>query len=357
MFEIISADIPVQLLTNDNLKASHLLIYGFLFRNRDENNRCYVTNQQLANLFNYELRKVIRILNTLKEEKLIIRDQSKRKEILINLDIVSNMTVSTVPNLSLNTVKNVSKESVLMSKMSTNTVKSDIKNKDVIHIDINNNSININKKGLGDVSTSQLYRENSICKDPFEENFENSEQFTLTPLSAAKPVKRSKTFSAPVEEEVAAFMLTYAKKNVEKYRELFLVDTKREATEFIEFYESKGWYVGKNKMKNWQLAASRWLRTTADAIKAGRKAGRDLSDAEYAAYYNPEMCDTEQQLSGFETALDVDAAVSDLTNDFSKMRGFGVELSDLHGETLEEFKARQAREEAEFWAKEKAKNE
>lgn len=30
--------------------------------------------------------------------------------------------------------------------------------------------------------------------------------------------------------------------------------------DFWEFYESKGWFIGKNKMKSWQLALNRWER-------------------------------------------------------------------------------------------------
>jgi hypothetical protein len=30
--------------------------------------------------------------------------------------------------------------------------------------------------------------------------------------------------------------------------------------QFVDFYESKNWYVGKNKMKNWKAAARNWVR-------------------------------------------------------------------------------------------------
>lgn len=34
-----------------------------------------------------------------------------------------------------------------------------------------------------------------------------------------------------------------------------------DAEKFINFYESKGWYVGKNKMKNWHAAIATWEKT------------------------------------------------------------------------------------------------
>jgi predicted phage replisome organizer len=33
-----------------------------------------------------------------------------------------------------------------------------------------------------------------------------------------------------------------------------------DAQRFIDFYESKGWYVGKNKMKNWEAAIRTWAK-------------------------------------------------------------------------------------------------
>jgi hypothetical protein len=32
-----------------------------------------------------------------------------------------------------------------------------------------------------------------------------------------------------------------------------------EANSFVDYYESKGWLVGKSPMRNWQAAARRWV--------------------------------------------------------------------------------------------------
>lgn len=37
--------------------------------------------------------------------------------------------------------------------------------------------------------------------------------------------------------------------------------------DFIDFYESKGWLVGKNKMKDWKAAARRWARSNGKATE------------------------------------------------------------------------------------------
>lgn len=54
-------------------------------------------------------------------------------------------------------------------------------------------------------------------------------------------------FTPPTQEEVFLFMQEkgYPYQN--------------EAMKFVNFYGSKGWMVGKNKMKNWKLAVNNWL--------------------------------------------------------------------------------------------------
>lgn len=54
-------------------------------------------------------------------------------------------------------------------------------------------------------------------------------------------------FTPPTHEEVFLFMQEkgYPYQN--------------EAMKFVNFYGSKGWMVGKNKMKNWKLAVNNWL--------------------------------------------------------------------------------------------------
>lgn len=54
-------------------------------------------------------------------------------------------------------------------------------------------------------------------------------------------------FTAPTEEEVENF-----------FKEKGVMFPAEHAKKFYYFYGSKNWMVGKNKMKNWQLAASRW---------------------------------------------------------------------------------------------------
>lgn len=68
---------------------------------------------------------------------------------------------------------------------------------------------------------------------------------TNTPLSDdSKGDKRAKRFVPPTLEEVRAYV-------AERHSP---VDPQR----FIDFYASKGWMVGKNRMKDWKAAVRTW---------------------------------------------------------------------------------------------------
>lgn len=61
-----------------------------------------------------------------------------------------------------------------------------------------------------------------------------------------KSISRTSRFTPPTEFEVRA----YCKEK----------DYSVDATRFIDFYASKGWMVGKNKMKDWKAAVRNWER-------------------------------------------------------------------------------------------------
>ena len=51
-----------------------------------------------------------------------------------------------------------------------------------------------------------------------------------------------------------------------------------DADRFINFYESKGWMVGKNKMKSWKAAASNWAKPSQDDNQQNRPVMKELSN-------------------------------------------------------------------------------
>lgn len=67
------------------------------------------------------------------------------------------------------------------------------------------------------------------------------------PNSVPKTYPKSSRFTPPTQEEV----FDYMKEKDFPYS--------KEAETFINFYECKGWLVGKTKMKNWKAAVSNWI--------------------------------------------------------------------------------------------------
>tara|TARA_R110002126_G_scaffold275772_1_gene421188 strand:+ start:1148 stop:1618 length:471 start_codon:yes stop_codon:yes gene_type:complete len=70
----------------------------------------------------------------------------------------------------------------------------------------------------------------------------------VTDLTIDKPKPKSKRFVPPAFQEVDAYMIERG------------VNDNAEAKSFCDFYESKGWVVGKAKMKCWKAAVRNWLK-------------------------------------------------------------------------------------------------
>ena len=77
--------------------------------------------------------------------------------------------------------------------------------------------------------------------------------------------KKTKNFKPPTIEEVKAYC-TERKNNVDAER-------------FIDFYEAKGWMLGKNKMKDWKAAVRTWERNDSNG-----QATRDSIKTRYGNY-------------------------------------------------------------------------
>jgi hypothetical protein len=63
-------------------------------------------------------------------------------------------------------------------------------------------------------------------------------------------VNKTKIFIEPTPEEIEKHFLEKSPQGL---------DYKNEADKFLNFYASKGWMVGRNKMKSWQAAANSWI--------------------------------------------------------------------------------------------------
>jgi hypothetical protein len=97
-----------------------------------------------------------------------------------------------------------------------------------------------------------LYRYLKIIKGGYLKNFkegylknfkDNNTSINNTSINKKENIKR-KVFQKPTLEEVQEYC-------IERNNNI-------DANNFIDFYESKDWYVGKNKMKDWKACIRTW---------------------------------------------------------------------------------------------------
>lgn len=105
-----------------------------------------------------------------------------------------------------------------------------------------------------------------------------------------KPAPTSSNFVKPSVLELETF---FSKKNLEKKLEWPPAKIQEKAEKFFNFYESKGWMIGKNKMRDWQAAVcGQWLKDkfsnygTNQAKPAGAKAGtvKNFDNVDYSKF-------------------------------------------------------------------------
>lgn len=85
---------------------------------------------------------------------------------------------------------------------------------------------------------------------------------------------RSSRFTPPAFEEVEAYC-SERRNGVDPQR-------------FIDFYETKGWMVGKNKMKDWKAAVRTWEQRNAPSqqpVETARPLQRWVSTGEFEGYW------------------------------------------------------------------------
>ncbi len=91
----------------------------------------------------------------------------------------------------------------------------------------------------------------------------------ITPVAKA-PVEQKKRFIAPLATEVYDYMIE---------KQLTIEEANEQSDRFHDFYGSKGWMVGKNKMKNWKMAVNNWVRSNKPVNNSSQP---DLSSTDWA---------------------------------------------------------------------------
>ena len=102
---------------------------------------------------------------------------------------------------------------------------------------ISSGNANCKPNSKANVSEADKIREEEIRKDKIREDIEDAEDINV-------PSKPSKRFTPPTVDEVRAYCME--RQNG--------IDPQR----FVNHYQSNGWMVGRNKMKDWKAAVRTW---------------------------------------------------------------------------------------------------
>ena len=105
-------------------------------------------------------------------------------------------------------------------------------------------------------------------------------------FGCSKPKKDPKGFIKPTINEISLFCFE-RKNNID-------------AEVFYNFYESNGWLVGKNKMKNWKSAIITWEKNSINKEKTsnnGKPTYRNILQTAFNDSQQAEFGNTERELS------------------------------------------------------------
>ena len=117
--------------------------------------------------------------------------------------------------------------------------------------------VNIYKQGSKEILTRVITLVNNPCKEKLIDNTNiNINNINLTDSN------KKERFKKPTLDDVKNYCIL-RKNNID-------------AEAFIDFYESKNWYVGKNKMKDWKACIRTWERRDKDKPKSMSKIHQHL---------------------------------------------------------------------------------
>lgn len=213
------AIIPANVRYDKDLTPNAKLLYGEITALCNEHGYCWASNNYFSELYGVSKATISALINSLVKLNYLRSEtiyktgtkQVDKRLLFINYPIQNN----------LNTCSN-NHEYPIQNILNT-PIQKNLKD-NITYINNTSNNTFINKS--------------------IDENSENS-NFDLNQNSERKKVAPKKeSFKIPSVEEIRAYC-------VERSNNI-------DAQKFFDFYQSKGWYVGKNKMKDWKAAVRTW---------------------------------------------------------------------------------------------------
>ena len=144
----------------------------------------------------------------------------------------------------------------------------------------------ISKSRTNAANVSNRYSDSKPTNEPTEDATNDAAEGSTKPLpdrerdrevdkEGAKEKREAARFRAPSPAEVSEYAQQYA---ATKNLDLRAIDFDPEY--FCDYYESNGWHVGKQPMKDWKATVRRWLRTS----KPKNGMAKEVPDDGFSAY-------------------------------------------------------------------------
>lgn len=144
----------------------------------------------------------------------------------------------------------------------------------------------ISKSRTNAANVSNRYSDSKPTNEPTEDATNDAAEGSTKPLpdrerdrevdkEGAKEKRKAARFRAPSPAEVSEYAQQYA---ATKNLDLRTIDFDPEY--FCDYYESNGWHVGKQPMKDWKATVRRWLRTS----KPKNGMAKEVPDDGFSAY-------------------------------------------------------------------------
>lgn len=144
----------------------------------------------------------------------------------------------------------------------------------------------ISKSRTNAANVANRYSDSKPTNEPTEDATNDAAEGSTKPLpdrerdrevdkEGAKEKRKAARFRAPSPAEVSEYAQQYA---ATKNLDLRAIDFDPEY--FCDYYESNGWHVGKQPMKDWKATVRRWLRTS----KPKNGIAKEVSDDGFSAY-------------------------------------------------------------------------
>lgn len=144
----------------------------------------------------------------------------------------------------------------------------------------------ISKSRTNAANVANRYSDSKPTNEPTEDATNDAAEGSTKPLpdrerdrevdkEGAKEKRKAARFRAPSPAEVSEYAQQYA---ATKNLDLRAIDFDPEY--FCDYYESNGWHVGKQPMKDWKATVRRWLRTS----KPRNGSAKEVPDDGFSAY-------------------------------------------------------------------------